>query len=797
VAGEISVGTLKGIITLQDNFSGPMDKVAKALGVSSKSLTAVGQAAGLAIGAITATTAAIVALGTRGADVADVQNAFNDLATAAGASADVMLDELQKGTLGTISNFDLMKTANKALGSGLVKTSADMATMAQGAQLLADRTGKDTKEAFDSLFQAMASGKPKALAQMGLFVDTKVATEAFAASLGKTAAQLTTSEKAQALAAGTLKELKNQLAAAGPATADFGDNIKRAKVGFENFTDQLGVAIATSPVVQAGMDGIAKALQAAFGGTQQDTIKTLMGFVNRFAIAIIDVASVGVSSAEFISNAWNGVKFLFNTIMQGLTEALGIVNSAIASTIEAASKIPGAPDWLKDMAKTARSASDEIQLMSGSFKMQADEALDNASKNKVMFDAIQSGLTTTRSAMVEQLNAAALVQKSHRDTGEAAVESAAKQTTASTAVRDAYIALQQELSLSQSTGLANRMMALEFDMEQQIEQARNLKDITLEEFGVMVEGIQELYDRKAQIAMDSSAEVLALEQKLQEELALANTTGLENRLIEIGIAHENEILAIEALEAKYGETFEGLRALVAEKYAGIAAAATTAHTSIQAVANEQGFQTRAQMEETANKAKETYDRMLQSGLFTASALKAAWEAWMKAKDDMETKSAMSSMQKFEILAQSATTILRSLFGKSKAAAIAAALIDTAAAVVKSLAAYPWPFNLVAGAAAFAAGMVQVGKIRSTDAGFREGTPGTTFQDFGRESMVPLHGREAVVTPAQGAGVASMVGDAIRDARRERGGGRAGNIAIQIGPQAIRDFKRRELRAGFA
>src|SRR5262245_26952895 len=141
----IDVGELRGIITLSDQFSGPIDKVSKALGITSESFGAVTKFAALASAAVVGTTAAIVALGSRGAEVADVKGSFEQLAAAMGQSADVMLNEMQKGTLGTITNFDLMQLANKALGAGLIKSSEDMGTLAAGAQLLADRTGGDTK----------------------------------------------------------------------------------------------------------------------------------------------------------------------------------------------------------------------------------------------------------------------------------------------------------------------------------------------------------------------------------------------------------------------------------------------------------------------------------------------------------------------------------------------------------------------------------------------------------------------------------------------------------------------------
>jgi len=118
----------------------------------------------------------IVDLGNRGAQVDDVAGSFEALTAKTGETADMMLGKLREGVVGTLSDYDLMTLANKTLGSGLIKTSADMGVLAAGARTLAKATGETTKEAFDTLTSAMASGRTAALKQVGLFVDSKVNT---------------------------------------------------------------------------------------------------------------------------------------------------------------------------------------------------------------------------------------------------------------------------------------------------------------------------------------------------------------------------------------------------------------------------------------------------------------------------------------------------------------------------------------------------------------------------------------------------------------------------------------------
>src|SRR6185436_18577537 len=103
--GAVDIGELRGLISLQDAFSKPITDAAKGVGVFTESFGAIAGATT----AMGAAAGAIVALGQRGATVNDVKEHFNNLTASAGQSADVMLGELQRGTLNTISNFDLMQ----------------------------------------------------------------------------------------------------------------------------------------------------------------------------------------------------------------------------------------------------------------------------------------------------------------------------------------------------------------------------------------------------------------------------------------------------------------------------------------------------------------------------------------------------------------------------------------------------------------------------------------------------------------------------------------------------------------
>lgn len=709
MAGDLSIGNLKATITLADQISGPLDKISKALGVSSKSLTALGQAGGIAVAGIVGVTAAIGALGQRGAEVSDVQDAFTSLSGRVNETSDAMLGGLQKATLGTISNFDLMKLANTALGSGLVKSAKDMETLAGGAKLLADRTGGDTAQAFETLTDAIAKGRTATLKQYGVFVDSKVAVEQYAMAHKKSVGDLTDSERATALSSAALVALRKELKEAGPASADFGDRITQGKVAIQNFTDNLAVAIANSPAVAVGMEGIANALQSAFGGSQQETVQTLTGYVNKFAIFLVQAAEVAVTAAGFITNAWYGVQAAFNAIVGFLVEGLGKVLSGFASIIDGATKIPVIGKQFEGLSAPVRTIGEDLQHLATGFQAQASEALDNAATTGAALDSIHAGLEKTE----EQMRAVdgAQVSVAASATGAAAGIKAVGEAFAPTAAQvKAY-----EDSLNASITAQDTMTA---------------------------NGI-------AQMA------------SLQDQIAILTADGLGRRLLEIQQAEAAELAM---LQTKYDVTstvYAQLAETIRQKYALIAGAAVESSNQEIAAQIQTGLSGIVQAEQALDVALKSRAAIRDNAKSTNEQILAADAKVAAAEQKLDDEKTKHKLDQFNMIADAARGFIGAVFGKGKAASIATAIIDTAQAVVKALASAPPPLNYVLAGAVGAAGLVQINKIRSTDIGFATGTPGTAFVDFGRETSTTLHGPEAVVTPKQGASVAGMVEDALR------------------------------------
>lgn len=391
----LSIGDLKGTISLED-------KLSPTLGILNKELSAVG-VAGAALGAVTAAvggvTAAIIALGARGDTVGDVQSSFDGLAKKVNETSESMLAAMRKGTLGTISDFELMKAANKSLGAGFKGTADDMGVLAGSAKILSERVGGETSEAFQQLNDALATGKTRGLASLGVFVDSKGAMETYAASIGKTSEQLTTLEQRTASQKAIMQALTGVVKEAGDQQASFAEKVEAIKVRLQNFMDQLSVAVNNSPVLGAAMSEVGKIMDEVFGPNQQTIIETIVKWIGEFAIIMAKAGEVGVEVARFISNAWSGLDVLFNSLMSVIMLAVRNILESLAFLADGAAKLPKIGDSFKGLGDSLRATAVDMENMSKGFDENAEKAIDTAIERNTALDKVKGTIGRVREAM--------------------------------------------------------------------------------------------------------------------------------------------------------------------------------------------------------------------------------------------------------------------------------------------------------------------------------------------------------------------------------------------------------------
>lgn len=402
----ISVGDIEVLIKLRDELSkglkGTESNIGSFVKNAQSSFAVVGTGIAALGGVVAGLATGIAALGARGADVADVAGSFDQLTKAAGGG-EAALNTLRTATDGLISNYDLMQSTNLAFGQGLRLTQDQMQLTGESARVLADAVGSDTKQAYETLINAMATGMDRQLKTIGLNIDAADAVQAYANKLGVETSALNENQQIAAKRAAILDAMKAKLGEMGAAELDFGERIQAGKVALENFADGLGVAIAQSPVLNAGLKAVGDAMDQAFGVNQQQTIQMVIGWIEKFAIWLVQAGQTAVEVARFIGNAWYGLNAIFNAFVATVSDQLGMVVGVMLNTAQAASAIM--PDLFGGAAADA--AVEKLQLAKDFLTGFADSSrqaiagnVDAAGDFNAAMDTVQGTLDGVAQAMV-------------------------------------------------------------------------------------------------------------------------------------------------------------------------------------------------------------------------------------------------------------------------------------------------------------------------------------------------------------------------------------------------------------
>jgi hypothetical protein len=702
----------------------------------------------------------ILELGKRGAQVNDISESFDALAEHAHSTGDAMLGALRAGTQGTIADFELMKMSSGLLSSGLITTTGDMQSLANGALMLGKATGTDAKSAFETMVKAIETGRTKGLKQLDLFVDSKAATDAYAASIGKTSKQLTDHEKATALAQATLAQINTKFKDKAPF--DFGIAVEQIVTHVTNFRDQLAGAIARSSVLMAGLQALAPALTVAFGPIAQSLIQGCVSLIEHFAIGLAVAARGAVAAAGFIVGAYQDLRITFAKVFEEISAGVNVAATDLASLAGAAGKLPGPvgaafrsmQQGLSDLANSAAGAKK-------SFGDQTKEALIAAAAQQAAFGRMDTALAKVQQKMIDGLGstvkAGAAWRGFGKDTGEAgnlAIQNAQK-------IAAETLKLQNELALAGKTGIEKRKQEIE---NAAAEELARITELTHGE-GAAWTSLSALVAEKcaAQLAaanLTMANKVRDTTKKLTDDIGSMTQTGLNKRLAQIAAERDKELQTLAETKGEYGDAYDAVVAVTKEKFDLMTKQAQGHGFAVEQLAEQAGFKSRDEMQRTAALALDTYQQMKDSGAYNASQLKDAFIAAENAKRVAAGDTVKFQKATLDDYASAFSSALSQLGGKSKAAALAGATIDLAKAELMTFRTYGWPTALPFMAALAAAGAAQIAKITSAATGFATGTAGLDFADFGAQTHAVLHNQEAVIPRGRGHVLAAEIAAAM-------------------------------------
>jgi hypothetical protein len=138
--------------------------------------------------------------GELGASVEALEFSFNRLAESKGLNPNEILAALRATSSGTISEYDLMLGANKALRFGVADNVDELVSILTFAKGAAREFGSDTTSAFDDLVTGIGRSSALILDNVGISLpQINQSYEDFASTVGKTVDELDDLEKKQAL----------------------------------------------------------------------------------------------------------------------------------------------------------------------------------------------------------------------------------------------------------------------------------------------------------------------------------------------------------------------------------------------------------------------------------------------------------------------------------------------------------------------------------------------------------------------------------------------------------------------
>lgn len=236
-------------------------------GLAGKALSGI--AAGFTIAGIKGLVDMGMELSRTAAYAQDVETAFESLASKGGRSAEELFAALKKGSSGTINDFELMLTANRAMLLGVGGTAEEIGKLMDTARVRSNAMGLTTQQAFNDIVTGIGRNSAQILDNLGIVIDTDLAYQKYADSLGKTTAALTDQERKQAMINAVIADTEQLVNDVADSGGDAASHFERMDAALTNAKAAMGELFQPAMVIVA--QAIADAADAAAEGMKNMT----------------------------------------------------------------------------------------------------------------------------------------------------------------------------------------------------------------------------------------------------------------------------------------------------------------------------------------------------------------------------------------------------------------------------------------------------------------------------------------------------------------------------------------------
>lgn len=242
--------TLEIILRLKDEASKAVRGASQAISRNLDSIAAASKKLAVVSGAgFTAMAVGIKKLVSEGLEAEQISESFARMTKEVGYSSDQLVESLRKASAGTVDTTSLMLTSNRAMALGVGRNMEEVTTLMEIARVKGRALGLTTTQAFNDIVTGIGRGSPLILDNLGITIKQAAAQEQYAEALGKTAAELTDTEKKNALLNAVLTSGRAELEAIGEVQLTAAEQMQQLKAQFADIASTIGSAFV--PVLQS------------------------------------------------------------------------------------------------------------------------------------------------------------------------------------------------------------------------------------------------------------------------------------------------------------------------------------------------------------------------------------------------------------------------------------------------------------------------------------------------------------------------------------------------------------------
>jgi hypothetical protein len=211
-------------------------------------------------------------------------DAGKEMASQFGGNMDLIIEKVKEASHGTVSEMDIIASANKAMMLGLGADANQLANLMEIAAFRGRAMGLSTTQAFDDIVRGIGRASPMILDNLGIVISAKETYDAYAEQIGKSASELTKAEKTQALLNAVLASGNDMLEKAGGLAEDNASSFERWNAELENTKNFItGTLLPMERLADMGSDLLVTFRELAdngfgYGGEKLNVFSLFMEF---------------------------------------------------------------------------------------------------------------------------------------------------------------------------------------------------------------------------------------------------------------------------------------------------------------------------------------------------------------------------------------------------------------------------------------------------------------------------------------------------------------------------------------